>query len=160
MSGSYREDYLVRQAKALGSMLAHIVRLRSSGDLEGARAQLEAAYDSLLGARGDLIRGLDSHTAAEILVSPEAILALAQLANEEAEQIADAGQGGALRVRAMELGIEAAQRDNKSTAIRTFLTGLIPMVDPRDLTPEHRQFLAREFGPAPGAAGEVDPQAI
>ena len=158
MSGSYREDYLVRQAKALGSMLAHIINLRSNGKVEEARAQLQAAYDSLLGARGDLVRGLDSQAAAEILVSPEAILALAQLANEEAEQIADAGQGGALRVRAMELGIEAAQRDNKSTAIRTFLAGLMPMVDRKDLTPEHRQFLAREFGPEPGPAREVDRQ--
>jgi hypothetical protein len=147
MSGSYREDYLVRQIKALGAMLAHIVSLRSSGNMEEARTQLQAAYDSLLGSRGDLIRGLDSHTAAAILVSPDAILGLAQLTNEEAAQHGDPGQGGALRVRAMELGIEAAERDNKSTAIRTFLAGLIPMVDGRELTPEQRRFLAREFGP-------------
>jgi hypothetical protein len=156
MSGAYRQDYLLRQVKAAAEMLARIVNLRSSGNTEEARAQLQAAYDSLLGSRGDLIRGLDSAAAATLLTSPEAILALARLTNEEAEQHWDRDQSRELRLRAMELGIEAAQRDNKSAAIRTFLAGLLPMVDRQELTRERREFLAREFGSEPGPAGGVD----
>jgi hypothetical protein len=155
MTSSYREDYLLRQVKALGAILARIVGLRLGGDMEEARGQLQIAYDLLFGPRSELLRGLDSGTAATLLDSSEAILALAELTNEEAAQHEDAGGSGALQVRAMELGIEAAQRDNKSAAIRAFLAELIPKVDRKQLTPEQRQFLSREFGPQAGAAGGV-----
>ena len=142
MTSSYREDYLLRQIKALAVMLARIAGLRLGGNMEEARAQLQIAYDSLFGPRGELLRGLDSRAAATLLGSPDAILALAQLTNEEAAQHGDAAYGAALRVRAAELGVEAARRDRQNTAIRAFLAALAPEVDQEQLTPEHRQFLA------------------
>lgn len=156
MTSSYREDYLLRQVKAVGAILARIVGLRLGGDMEEAREQLQITYDLLFGSRSELLRGLDSRTAATLLGSPEAILALAKLTSEEAAQHEDVGDSGALQVRAMELGIEAAQRDKENAAIRAFLAGLIPKINRDHLTPEQRQFLSSEFAPQAGAAGGVD----
>lgn len=124
MSSSRQEDYLIRQARIVAAMLARILGLRTGGSAEEARAELENAYGLLLGPQRDLLRSVDSTTAAALLASPDAILALARLTLEEAEQTEDQGRAQALRRRALELGLEAANRDSASEEARAFLLTL------------------------------------
>jgi hypothetical protein len=79
-----REDFLLRQLKAVAAMLARIVGLRVSGRVDEARVELENAYTELLGSRGELIRRVDEATAARLLGSREAVVALADLLRQEA----------------------------------------------------------------------------
>ncbi len=155
MGGSSHEDYLLRQVKAMAAILARILGLRTNGEMEEARLELDRAYGLLLGSRSDLLRKVDPQTAATLLASPDAILALAQLTSEEAAQDGEADRCAELRVRAVELGIEAAQRDNGNRAIRDFLAGLAPMVDCQQLTLQQREILADSFGPQANAPDEV-----
>jgi hypothetical protein len=137
-----RDDYLVRQVKALAAALARLAGLRISGNLEEARAELTRAYTSVLGTQADLLRRVDSRTAAKLLGSPERIIALAQLLNEEAEQEGEGERGAALRLRAAELGISAARRSPENAEVRTFLREVAPRVDREKLQPEDRALLA------------------
>jgi len=139
--GSIHEDYLLRQVKAVATMLARILGLRMSGETEEARVELEQAFGLLLGPRCLLIRTVDPYTAATLLASPDAILALAQLTNEEAEQQRNADRAAALRWRAVELTIEALQRDEESREARDFLTRVASAVDEPRLAPERKAIL-------------------
>ena len=65
-------------------MLARIVGLRVSGQVDEARAELTNAYAELLGSRGELIRRVDEKTAARLLGSREAVVAFADLLTQEA----------------------------------------------------------------------------
>ena len=103
MTASRREDYLLRQAKAIAAMLAAIAGRRLSGDADEARAELEQAYSLLLGSQGDLLRQVDPATAARLLDSPDRILTFAQLLEEEAAQETDENRRTILRGRAVEL---------------------------------------------------------
>lgn len=107
MSPLRREDYLLRQAKAVAAMLAAIVGRRLSGDAEGARAELEQAYSLLLGSQGELLRQVDPATAARLLGSPDRILAFAQLLEEEGAQEGDESRRTILQGRAAELRAQA-----------------------------------------------------
>ncbi|HEY7727308.1 MAG TPA: hypothetical protein VID50_02530 [Candidatus Eisenbacteria bacterium] len=129
MGGLRREDHILRQVKALAAVLARLAGLRLGGNLEEARAELEKTYASVLGSQSGLLRRVDSQTAAKLLGSPDRILALAQLLNEEAAQEPDAARGASLRQRALELGHEAARRDPASEAVREFLRGIPPKPD-------------------------------
>jgi len=108
MSGLKREDYVLRQVRAVAAMLARIAGLRIDGATDEARLELERAYSLLLGPRGDLIRRVDPKTAATLLGSPETIQTLAQLLREEAAQEPDADRKLALEARAAELASQAA----------------------------------------------------
>lgn len=141
MAGLRREDYVLRQIRGIAAMLARLAGLRLSGSVEEARAELEKAYGSVLGPQAELLRRVDSRTAAKLLRDPERILGLAQLLREEAEQESDPARGASLRVRAAELGLEAVRLAPESEAIREFLRGLSPGVDRERLTPEDRAAL-------------------
>ena len=108
MSGLKREDYVLRQIRAVAAMLARIAGLRLDGAVDEARLELERAYSLLLGPRADLIRRVDARTAAALLGSPETIQTLAQLLREEAAQEADEEKRGFLEARAIELAAHAA----------------------------------------------------
>jgi hypothetical protein len=108
MSGLKREDYVLRQVRAVAAMLARIAGLRLDGAIEEARLELERAYSLLLGSRADLIRQIDAKTAATLLGSPETIHAYAQLLREEAAQEPDEEKKGFLQARATELASHAA----------------------------------------------------
>lgn len=144
-------DYLLRQVDGVAAMLARILGLRTGGNNEEAAAALQDAYGQLLGTRSEILRRVDAATAASLLGSAGAVLALARLTNEEAEQEMDAERSAALRLRAVELGLEAAQRDEEDPGIRSFLGGLAPLVDQRRLTDAQRAALARSAGGGPGA---------
>lgn len=141
MSPLRRDDYLVRQVKALAAVLARLAGLRLGGNIEEARAELTKAYSSVLGSQAELLRRMDSHTAAKLLGSPERVLALAQLLNEEAAQEGDAVRAASLRFRAVELGIEAARRSPENEAVREFLREIAPGADRERLSPQDRAVL-------------------
>jgi hypothetical protein len=103
MSGLQREDYVLKQARAIAAMLARIAGLRLGGETEKARVELEQYYTLLLGSRAALIRQVGSSTAAALLGSPEKIHAFADLLHEEAEQEKDQRRSAFLRGRAVEL---------------------------------------------------------
>ena len=103
MSPLRREDYLLRQAKAVAAMLAAIAGRRLSGDVDEARAELEQAYSLLLGSQGDLLRQVDPATAARLLGSSDRILVFAQLLEEEAALETDESRRKTLHDRAVEL---------------------------------------------------------
>jgi len=101
----------MRQVRAIAAMLARIVGLRLSGETDQARAELERSYSLLLGSQGELLRQVDSSTAARLLGTYERVLAFAQLLDEEAEQETDERRRSHLRERAMELRVEAERLD-------------------------------------------------
>jgi hypothetical protein len=111
MSPGQRDDYLLRQAKAIAAIIARIVGLRLDGEPEKARAGLEEAYTTLLGSQAGLIRRVDSSTAAKLIGSSEQILSFAALVEEEAEQEKDEGRGTLLRARAAELRRQVEQKE-------------------------------------------------
>jgi len=110
MSGSQREDSLLRQIRAVAAMLARIAGLRIAGQMEEAKAELERSYTMLLGSQTELVRQVDSSTAAKLLGSSDRIQALAQLLDEEAALEGDEIRAARLRVRAAELRAEGARR--------------------------------------------------
>jgi len=111
MSPSQRDDYILRQARAIAAILARIIGLRLEGNPEQARAGLEEAYTMLLGSQSGLIRRVDSATAAKLIGSSEKILSFAQLVEEEAEQEGDESRRALLRARATELKRHVEQRE-------------------------------------------------
>ena len=108
MSGLRREDYVLRQVRAVAAMLARIAGLRLDGAIEEARLELERASSLLLGSRAELIRRMDAKTAATLLGSPESILTLSQLLREEAALESDADRKAEIEAHAAELASQAA----------------------------------------------------
>jgi hypothetical protein len=111
MSPGQRDDYVLRQVRAMAEILARIVGLRLDGDPEMARAGLEEAYATLLESQAGLIRRVDPATAAKLLGSSEKTLSFAALVEEEAEQEKDEGRRAQLRARAGELRRRAEPKE-------------------------------------------------
>lgn len=143
MGSSSHEDYLLRQLKAMSAVLARIFHLRTSGQLDEARTELQQAYGLLLGSEDDLARRVDPGTAAQVLGRPERIAAYARLVQEEAAQARDAAEASALRQRALELGLEAALRGALDEDLSRFITEIAGGIDEQRLRSEHQAALAR-----------------
>ena len=111
MSPGQRDDYVLRQVKAIAAILARIIGLRLDGEPEQARAGLEEAYTMLLGTQAALIRRVDSATAAKLIGSSEKTLSFAALIEEEAEQEKDEGRRALLRTRTAELRLQVEQKE-------------------------------------------------
>jgi len=111
MSPSQRDDYILRQARAIAAILARVAGLRLEGNPERARAGLEEAYTMLLGSQSGLIRRVDSATASKLIGPSENILSFSQLVEEEAEQEGDEGRRALLRARALELRRHVEQKE-------------------------------------------------
>lgn len=102
-------------------MIARIAGLRIEGGVDEARAVLEQAYGVLLAGQADLVRRLDSATAASLLGSPERIVLLAGLYEEEGRLEGNV----TLHARAIELTREALRRDPENEATKSMLDRLI-----------------------------------
>ena len=113
-------DYLLRQTRALAAMLARIAGLRIAGDAEVARAELDQAYGALLGPQTDLVRRLDPSTAAAIIGSPDRMLLMARLLEEERLQSGNE----ALHSRAVALVQEALRREADNEDAKALLVEL------------------------------------
>jgi hypothetical protein len=111
MSPGQRDDYVLRQVRAIAAILARIIGLRLDGDPEQARAGLEEAYTMLLGSQAPLIRRVDTSTAAKLIGSSEKTLSFAALIEEEAEQEKDEGRSALLRARAADLRLLVEQKE-------------------------------------------------
>ncbi len=130
MRESQREDYLLRQLKALAATLARIAGLRLSGEFDAAGAELERGYRALLGAEADLVRRVDPSTAGALLGRAERLLLYARLVREEAGLVTDPGRRAALSARVAALAGEAARRDPENPEIRRFLAEVAGPRDP------------------------------
>ncbi len=110
MSPARSSDYILRQIEIAGQMLARAIGARRLGQNAEAGAQLAQTYELLLGPQALLVRALDVESAAACLVSPEMIVAFAQLVAEEAAQATDADRRAALKARAIALAAVAARQ--------------------------------------------------
>ena len=146
MSPPEYEDQLARQIRAIADMLARIFGFRANGQAEEAKELLEESYGLLLEDDEELIRQVDSATAALLLGYPGRILAYARLTGEEAEQEVNPDRRTLLRERAVELAIEAARRDPNDVQIRKFLDEASSGVDRGRLSPSYRSFLEGRTG--------------
>ena len=111
MSPFQRDDYVLRQTRAIAAMIARMTGLRLEGEIEKARTELEEAYTLLLGPQTGLIRRVDVSTAIRLVGSSERLSVYAQLLEEEGAQETDEARGASLRARAAELRNRLEQKE-------------------------------------------------
>ena len=95
-------------------MIARALNLRGSGDLSAARAEIDNAYSTLLGGQSDLLRMLDTPSAARLIGNPKKVAAFARITSAEAALGAAQGNSKAeqlLTARAVSLAEEAIKLD-------------------------------------------------
>lgn len=127
---SSREDWLLRELRMLGAVLARMLGLRNGGQLHEAAQALDDAEGELLGPLAEVAPRLDTATAAHMLGEPRRIAAWARLLHERAELLRlagdPAGAGMAAR-RAGELAAEAwARAQGHEAPVRELLGPLAP----------------------------------
>jgi len=95
-------------------MIARALNLRGSGDLPAARAEIDNAYSTLLGGQSDLLRMLDTSSAARLIGNPKKVAGLARITAADAALAAAQGNSKAeqlLSARALSLAEEAVKLD-------------------------------------------------
>lgn len=104
------DDYILRQIRELGQVLARILGLQAKGEAAAADAELEAARAKLLGGRAELLQFLDPASGAALLGEPRAILAAAEVCAMEAELLRARGADSravTTECRALQFALEA-----------------------------------------------------
>jgi hypothetical protein len=136
----FHEDYIIRLIKQVAEAIARMAARRSSGQLEQALREGDAAYD-LLGVPRELCDVLDTPTLAGMLRDPEKIRAMARLSWEEGrsfEAKGDPRTGSARTRRALELFLEARAigpiPDDEAAILE-----LSRVVDAKHLAPRYRR---------------------
>ncbi len=117
MCPSEREDYLMRQLRAVGAMLARIMGLRVSGHTGEAAGELDSAYRELLGPDRSLFAALDVPGVALLLADPEKVALYAALILEEARLTGGKDAPG-LETRALDLAQAALAEDPDNPVAR------------------------------------------
>jgi hypothetical protein len=95
-------------------MIARALNLRGSGDLPAARTEIDNAYKALLEGQSDLLRMLDTSSAARLIGNPKKIAAFASITAADAALAAAQGNSKAeqlLTARASSLAEEAVKLD-------------------------------------------------
>ena len=111
---SSQEDFLLRELRRVAEMIARALNLRGSGDLPAARNEIDNAYKALLEGQSDLLRMLDTSSAARLIGNPKKIAALARITAADAALAAAQGNSKAeqlLTARALPLAEEAVKLD-------------------------------------------------
>ena len=111
---STQEDFLLRELRRVAEMIARALNLRGSGDLPAARNEIDNAYKALLEGQSDLLRMLDTSSAARLIGNPKKIAALARITAADAALAAAQGNSKAeqlLTARALSLAEEAVKLD-------------------------------------------------
>ncbi|HVH12970.1 MAG TPA: hypothetical protein VM759_07960 [Longimicrobium sp.] len=128
MAISSRDDWLLREMRLLGSVLARMLGQKNGGQLQEALQTLDDAEGELLGVMGDVAPRVDAATAAHMLREPLRIAGWARLLHERAELLRQSGDvaGAALAAhRAAELAAEArARAEGHESAVRELLEPL------------------------------------
>lgn len=110
---SSRDDWLLRELRMLGAVLARMLGLKNGGQVHEALQTLDDAEGALLGPLAQVVPRLDSATAAHIVAEPRRIAAWARLLHERADLLRLAGDepgAAAAARRARELAAEAWAR--------------------------------------------------
>lgn len=149
MSSNY-EDQLQRQLRAFAAALARILGLKNAGAVEAARLALEESYQALLGDLHDVLRRVDSVTAASMLFIPARIAGYARLVRADAELTDDPGRAAPLLQRALELALEARLRGHDDPEFAAFMSELAGRCVVASLSLAHRELLtgSRAIEPA------------
>lgn len=125
MPVSSRDDWLLRELRLLGAVLARMLGLKNGGQVQEALQALDDAEGELLGPLAGVVPRVDSATAAHMLGGPQRIAAWARLLHERADLLRMAGDeaGAALAAaRAGELAAEAWTRaEGYESAVRELL---------------------------------------
>jgi hypothetical protein len=109
---SLHRDYILRMVEMVRLALARILRRKEEGDFAGARQELEAAYDQLLGPLEEVAPLVDSVTAAQLMGDPRRVLAWARLLAEDADlrrRLGEEMRADIIEHRALELALEACR---------------------------------------------------
>jgi hypothetical protein len=139
------DDYIIRMIRMFAQVIARIIGLRTSGQFDEARVQLDLAYQTLSGGISDLFSQMDSETGARLLADPEKMAVMAELLHEEAE-LARAGKNGdpeTLDRRALEYALEAFRMDPEDGSVRSLARELSVHVDAGTLDQRYRDALER-----------------
>jgi hypothetical protein len=127
---SSRDDWLLRELRMLGAVLARMLGLKNGGQVQEAQQALDDAEGELLGPLAGVVPRLDSATAAHIVAEPRRIAGWARLLHERADllRLAGDGEGAAvLQRRAGELAAEAWSRaEGFEAPVRELLGPLAP----------------------------------
>ncbi len=136
----FQNDFIKRAIEQAGAMLSLIARHKQEGEIDEARAEIDAAYAKLLRIDRRSFEAVDSHTAAGLVGSADAVRIVARLCRLEAELFEDGGQRAAAQAkyrRALELLLEAHALEPADTDVAE-LDALSALV-PRDkLAPRYR----------------------
>lgn len=127
---SSRDDWLLRELRMLGAVLARMLGLKNGGQLREARQALDDAEGELLGPLAQVAPRVDAATAAHMISEPRRIAAWARLLHERADLLRLAGDDGAAALaagRARELAAQAWTRaEGHESAVRELLGELAP----------------------------------
>ena len=111
---SSQEDFLLRELRRVAEMIARALGFRGSGDLPAARAEIDNAYTTLLGSQSDLLRMLDTPSAARLIGNAKKIAAFARITAADAAlaaAIENTKLEQHLKARALALADEAVKLD-------------------------------------------------
>lgn len=99
--------------EVVAAALARARRRRLERDLTGARQEVSQAIGQVLGPRGAMAAMVDSRTAADLISDPRQISLYSRLLAEDADivdEMGQAAQASAIRLRALELMLETVIR--------------------------------------------------
>jgi hypothetical protein len=111
---SSQEDFLLREIRKVGEMIARALGFRSQQDVPAARAEIDNAYSTLLGPQAPILRVLDVESVVRLVNDPRKLAVLARLVAVDAALAGDAGNDGArqqLMARAVAIAESAAKLD-------------------------------------------------
>ena len=111
---SSQEDFLLREIRRIGEMIARALGFRSKQELPAARAEIDSAYSTLLGPQAPIFRALDVESVVRLVNDAKKLAVLARLTAIDALFAGDAGNDGArrqLHSRAIAIAEAAAKLD-------------------------------------------------
>lgn len=111
---SSQEDFLLREIRKIGEMIARALGFRSKQELPAARAEIDSAYATLLGPEAAMFRALDVESVVRLVNDSRKLTVLARLAGVEATLAGDAGNdpaGRQLAARAITIAEGAVKLD-------------------------------------------------
>jgi hypothetical protein len=127
---SSRDDWLLRDLKMMGAVLARMLGLKNGGQVQEALHTLDDAEGELLGPQGAVVTCVDSATAAHILSNPQRIAGWARLLHERADLLRMAGDDAGAALAAQRAAELAAEAHTRSTGYEMAVRELLgPLAD-------------------------------